>query len=302
MTVQERKDKWLAWIRSQVGYHEIGNNITKYAEDNFDERAYGFSMTGQPWCDFFFDYSFWINFGFETGNTMLYQNGKYGGAAVSNSAAFYRSNGAFYRTPEVGDQAIYLGEQHTGAVVAVYADGTFDCIDGNYSDAVTFRPRLTNATVSGFGRPNWSYGLTNEEPSKESETDISQVKTPINTFNKGDIVRVKEGAVSFDNGVSLAPFVFQMRWKVFSQWNSRVVINESEDGSRQIMTPIDAKYLELVEANIPVIEPQQQIDIQEATVVVETPKITITADTSPIKKPSGIGAILADKIFNFRNK
>lgn len=286
MTVQERKDKWLAWIKSQVGYHEIGNNITKYAEDNFDERAYGFSMTGQPWCDFFFDYGFWINFGFETGNAMLYQTGKYGGAAVMNSASFYRSVGAFYRTPEVGDQAIYLGEQHTGAVVAVYSDGTFDCIDGNYSDAVTFRPRLTQATVIGFGRPNWSYGLDKSVEEKQA-VDICINDEEVEVFNRGDIVRVKHGAVSFDNGAKLASIVFEKEWKVFSQWNRRVVINESIDGTRQIMTPVDASYLEHIETKMVqelVSETSIEIPIDKTIPTsMSEPKIIIMANTSPIQ-------------------
>ncbi len=60
-------------------------------------------------------------------------------------------------TPKPGDLVIYGPPDgnvpgHVGVVVAVHANGAIDTIDGNYSDKVTLRERLSPSKATGNGK------------------------------------------------------------------------------------------------------------------------------------------------------
>ena len=241
MTIEAAKHKWLAWMYSQVGYHETGDNCTRYEHDyDFDEKAYGFSMHGQPWCDHGFDFSFWINFGYELGQKMLYQEGKYGGAACPNSAQFYKSNNAYFYSPEVGDQIFYSNFSHTGGVVAVEGN-QITCIDFNWSDSVCERKlSTTDSSICGYGRPNWSLvESAARSPKTAEEIDDAEEEE---AFQVGQFVKVKPGAKWFD-GKDPHPIVYEHSWEIVQINGERAVLNNSEDGAYHIMSPISTKYL-----------------------------------------------------------
>ena len=159
MTVDEAKQKLITWVRSQVGYHESWDGSNKYGSDgDWDQKLYGFEASNVAWCDVFVDYAFIHCFGYDEGTAMTYQKPA-GYAACSLSADAYKRNGAFYQTPEVGDQIFFYygnGINHTGIVVSV--DGNnIQCVEGNYSDGVGLtRYQLGNSIIAGFGRPNWA--------------------------------------------------------------------------------------------------------------------------------------------------
>lgn len=172
--IQEAKERWKRWLLEQVGYHEEGDNLTKYARDyDYDTRLYGFDMEGKPWCDWFSDLAYCVCFGFEIGAKMTYQWPS-GSAACKTSASFYQQNDAWYHTPEVGDQVFfyYSGDiNHVESVIEVNG-GRFTTVGGNSSDMVKKNEySLGDPKIAGFGRPNWYYTLKslNKEDSKESE-------------------------------------------------------------------------------------------------------------------------------------
>lgn len=145
------------------------NNYTKYAND-FDTKYQSFyngKKNGFAWCDVFVDWCFVTAFGETAARTMLYQPTKSAGAGCPYSANYYRTNGAFYSTPKVGDQ-IFFGtngkETHTGLVYKVDASRVYT-IEGNTSSAsgvvanggaVAKKSYALNyKSIVGYGRPKY---------------------------------------------------------------------------------------------------------------------------------------------------
>lgn len=178
MTINEAKVKLINWANSQVGYHEGLDNYNKYGADgDWDEKLYGFDASHAAWCDVFVDYAFIHTFGYDLGTKMTFQYPN-GYALCRWSADAYKDNGHWFTEPEVGDQIffIYGGDiNHTGIVVAVNGD-QITCVEGNYSDAVGktyYNWRISNQ-IAGFGRPNWSLVVQDEDSKKdEGEPDDS---------------------------------------------------------------------------------------------------------------------------------
>ena len=158
MTKSEAVNKLLTFARSQLGYHESGDNGNKFS--SMTGNLYGWQIHNAPWCDIFVDACFIQTFGYEKGSAMLFQFEGCSGAACANSAQYFKNNGAFFSTPEVGDQAFFYysgGINHTGIVETV-SGSTFTCIEGNSSDSVKRNTySLGNSVVAGFGRPRWKY-------------------------------------------------------------------------------------------------------------------------------------------------
>jgi LysM repeat protein len=253
MTVQEAKNKWVAWHRTQVGYHEVGDNHTKYAQDSdFDTRLYGFDMDGLAWCDYYSDYSFMYNFGFETGVKMTYQYVGCQGAACRYSAEYYKNNDAWYSYPEVGDQVFFYVSgaiNHTECVIELKTDSNgnvigFYTVGGNSSDAVRLNYYSVGAsTIAGFGRPDWS--LVADDISTENTTETASSSDSDDTIHVGSLVSIVPGSTYY-SGLVIPNWVFSHNWYVYSINGNRVVINKSQDGSISIMSPIHIKCLKLV--------------------------------------------------------
>ena len=180
MTIENAKSMLAEWCKSQIGYHEGENNGNKYAlSSDWDEKFYGFSADHVPWCDVFVDAAFITVFGYENGIKMTYQY-PHGFAACSLSAGAYMENGAYYKTPEVGDQIFFYVDgaiNHTGVVVAVNEiHNTIQCVEGNYSDSVAYTSyTISNPTIAGFGRPDWNIVTGIDE---EEQFDIVHGKYP----------------------------------------------------------------------------------------------------------------------------
>ena len=166
MTIQEAKNKLVAWCKEQVGYQEGSNNWNKYAPKWTD--AGGWNAQNQPWCDVFVDCCFIECFGLDIASRLTYQPRGGFSALCSASAQFYKNNGAYYSSPEVGDQVFFNvsgGINHTGIVTKV-GGGIIETVEGNSSDSVRINAYAVGSSyINGFGRPNWSIFSSNDTDS-----------------------------------------------------------------------------------------------------------------------------------------
>lgn len=181
MTVTDAKKKVVSIALSNLGYHEVGNNQTKFAEGSWDNVFYGWELNGQPWCDVFVDYCFVQAFGMERAKKMTYQTAG-GSALCRTSAQYFKDNGAFSSTPQMGDQVFFYSGgaiNHTGLVERVNTSAgtwsSFVAIEGNSSDSVARRTyNRGNSAVAGFGHPKWSVvtGAQVDTDVKEEEEEV----------------------------------------------------------------------------------------------------------------------------------
>lgn len=166
MTVQEAKNKLVAWALAQIGYAEGADNWNKYAPKWAE--AGGWNAQNQPWCDVFVDCGFIECFGVDLAACLTYQQRGRFSALCSASANYYKANGAWFSTPDVGDQVFFNmsgGINHTGIVVGV-SGGIVTTVEGNSSDAVRRNSyAVSSSYIAGFGRPNWSILSGNSTPS-----------------------------------------------------------------------------------------------------------------------------------------
>ena len=169
--------KIIDFAASQLGYHENGTNITKYAEeiDRDYPDFYNGKKQGAAWCDIFVDYCFLHEFGEEQALYMLCQPKKSTGAGCKFSAQFYKSAGRWSNDPEVGDQIFFYSNgdiNHTGIVVDVDAL-VVRTIEGNASDEVRAKTyKKTDERIAGYGHPRYTDTQTDpvEAPSEEPAT------------------------------------------------------------------------------------------------------------------------------------
>lgn len=160
MTQNEAIEKVLDLAKGEIGYHEQGDNVTKYAA-YLDSIAgfYNGPKNGFAWCDVFVDYLFVKSFGADVGRRMVCQPLQSAGAGCLYSAQYYKQAGRWVTYPQPGDQIFFsyaAGEySHTGIVESV-ANGMVNTIEGNTSDMVARRSYpLASSSIVGYGRPNW---------------------------------------------------------------------------------------------------------------------------------------------------
>ena len=202
MTIQEAKAKLVAWANEQVGYKEGANNYNKYAP-KWTQMG-GWNAQNQPWCDVFVDVGFIECFGNDLASQLTYQPKGGFSALCSASAQFYKNNGAYYSSPEVGDQIFFNvsgGINHTGIVVAV-SGGTVTTVEGNSSDMVRRNAYgAGSAYINGYGRPNWGIfegGTPGENPSEDEPEKPTIEGLP--TLKQGDESEVVRAAQFLLNG------------------------------------------------------------------------------------------------------
>lgn len=190
MTIEQAKKKVLDLARTQIGYHETGENLTKYASAyDYDTKLYGFDMNGQPWCDYFVDWLFMVSFGFNAGSMMTFQYSGCAGASCAMSAEYYADAGAYYSKPAVGDQIFFYsggGINHTGIVESV--DGNYvTAIEGNSSDSVRRNVyRLNDPSIAGYGRPVWKLAQSIQNQGNGESEDKNEENENAETFETAD--------------------------------------------------------------------------------------------------------------------
>ena len=196
MTQDQAINKVLDLAESEIGYHEQGDNFTKYAAE-MDSYAgfYNGPKDGYAWCDVFFDWLFVHSFGVDIGREMLCQPFNSAGAGCSFSAQYYKAAGRWFTSPQPGDQIFFsysAGEiSHTGIVERV-AGGAVYTIEGNTSDRVAEKCySLSSSFIVGYGRPRWelvsnvSVDAKPEEP-KPQQTAGETCMATLPTLREGD--------------------------------------------------------------------------------------------------------------------
>ena len=205
MTIAEAKAKLVAWCNEQVGYAEGANNWNKYAPAW--AAAGGWNAQNQPWCDIFVDCGFIECFGIDLASRLTYQPKGGFSALCSASAQYYKDNGAYFNSPEIGDQVFFNvsgGINHTGIVVAV-SGGVVTTVEGNSSDMVRRNAYgIGSAYINGYGRPNWGVfeGGTPDEPIEDppEEKPIEKPTVDLPTLKQGDESEVVRAAQFLLNG------------------------------------------------------------------------------------------------------
>lgn len=152
-------DRVLATARSEIGYIEKATNsqledkTANPGSNNWNKFAafldglgvvYNGAKNGYAWCDCFADYCYIYTLGLSIGMAMTYQPEKGLGAGCTYSMRYYKNAGAFFKTPQRGDQIFFTNDggdtsYHTGIVEKVTADRVYT-IEGNTSSAAGVVP------------------------------------------------------------------------------------------------------------------------------------------------------------------
>ena len=159
MTKDEAVKKVLDIARAEIGYHEQGDNITKYAAEMDRTNWYNGPKNGFPYCDVFYDWLFYKAFGDPLGREMICQPAGSAGAGCLYSAQYYKNAGRWFTTPQPGDQIFFSyspGEYSHNGIVESVSGGQVVTIEGNTSDQVARRSyTLGDSRIVGYGRPRW---------------------------------------------------------------------------------------------------------------------------------------------------
>ena len=175
MTIAEAQEKVASTAISQIGYHEKASNSGLYGSGNngsgnWNKYAYeidhnypGYfngSKNGYEWCTSFVAWCFLTNFGAEATHKMLYTPQKSLAAGCVYAVQYFKSAGAYYSTPQKGDQWFKKDSAgdpcHTGVVVSVNGS-QFDVVEGNANNQVERNTyNVGGYSTHGFGRPKWS--------------------------------------------------------------------------------------------------------------------------------------------------
>lgn len=178
------KQKVIDLALHEVGYHEVGNNLTKYAADlDAIKGFYNGGKNGYAWCDVFVDWCFVKSYGVVGAKELLCQPDNSLGAGCLYSANYFKQHGRFHeRNPQTGDQIFFTyreGEvSHTGLVVDVTSYSVVT-VEGNTSDMVAKRSYpLSDGRIYGYGRPDWGVGSVDEPQEGQGEIVVDHPATP----------------------------------------------------------------------------------------------------------------------------
>lgn len=199
MTQKEAIEKVLNLAISEIGTHETGDNVTKYAAF-LDSMTWFYNglKNGYPWCDVWYDYLFVKSFGVDLGRQMICQPMQSAGAGCMFSAQYYKQAGRWVTYPQPGDQIFFsykAGEySHTGIVESV-ANGMVNTIEGNTSDMVARRSYpLASSSIVGYGRPNWDLVADSDADDFEDTDFDTMVTESINSYSDGILRKGARGS------------------------------------------------------------------------------------------------------------
>lgn len=185
-------EKAVNFALSQVGYREGAGNRNVYAQE-LDSVNYFAPQRkqGVAWCSIFIDDVIYNASGKDKAKTYraLYQPSYDNlSAACPFAARYFRKNGAWSSTPQVGSQ-IFFGkvgsETHTGLVVAVGVS-TITTVEGNKSNMVQkCSYSKSNSNIAGYGLIKYDTAPQPTPPTPSK--DEYKVKT-----NSGDSLRLRK--------------------------------------------------------------------------------------------------------------
>lgn len=182
--------KVLQIAQSEVGYHEQGDNFTKFAEELDRIRYFNTPKQNLAWCATFVCWCFVKAYGAEAARRVLFQPERDNcAAACSYAANYFKQRGRFGLSPKIGAQ-IFFGQNagdHTGLVYSYDAARVYT-IEGNSDDQVARRSYdLTNPWIAGYGYPDYESlpngGEADGEQPEEPEEDTPVVEPDKNSFD-----------------------------------------------------------------------------------------------------------------------
>ena len=172
-------DKVLSIARNEIGYHEVGNNITKYA-DEIDRTAFNNGpKNGYAWCAVFQEWLFFKAFGERIAMQMLNIPNGSSAAGCEFFMQYFIGAGAFHRSvPKPGDIVFFYvsgGVNHVGIVEKV-EEACVYTIEGNSGDSVRRNSyMISDPSIAGYGTPN--YALVDGETEEEAPAGESVIST-----------------------------------------------------------------------------------------------------------------------------
>ena len=177
-------DKVLNIARNEIGYHEVGNSITKYA-DEIDRTAFNNGpKNGYAWCAVFQEWLFFKAFGERMAMKMLNIPNGSSAAGCEFFMQYFIGAGAFHRSvPKPGDIVFFYvsgGVNHVGIVEKV-EEACVYTIEGNSGDSVRRNSYMISETsIAGYGTPN--YALVDGETGDEDDEEEPAVENVISTL------------------------------------------------------------------------------------------------------------------------
>lgn len=162
--------------RRYLGYHEIGDNVTQFAEDLDKTEMYNGPKNGYAWCDLWCDYCVWEASGRSLSEALyvLCQPLKSAGAGCLYSAQYYKAAGRWGNEPREGAQIFFhaggVDYGHTG-LVERFDESHVYTIEGNTSDMVARRTyNRFDACINGYGYPRYAEE-DGEDETEQGEND-----------------------------------------------------------------------------------------------------------------------------------
>ena len=209
MTIDEGKQKLVAWCNSQVGTREGPNNWNPYAErlDKIDNLTWG-PKQNQPWCGEFVLCAFVECFGVDTALELQCSSRPTSIPLCSAGAGNFKQAGRWNVNPQVGDVVFFVVNgaiNHTGIVTSV-GMGAITTVEGNSGDMVSRNTYpLNSPRIAGYGRPRWE-AVQRAEPDEtepvEDETFTPAEDNPavpgfavnLRTLQRGDVSEIVRAA------------------------------------------------------------------------------------------------------------
>lgn len=148
--------KLLTVAAAEVGYHEKGDNYTKYGQEIDQTDFFNGPKNGYAWCCTFVAWCFWKAFGHDRAMELMCIPSYSCAAGCSFSANYYKAAARWSTTPKIGAQVYFRGYAHTGIVESV-TSGYITTIEGNTSDCVARRTyRIGDSQIDGYGIPDFA--------------------------------------------------------------------------------------------------------------------------------------------------
>lgn len=120
----------------KVAEAELAKGVREinHSNDSVDIRRYkNGAANNLPWCQYFASYCFGAGQGSSNNDTFGFDGSTQNVKCKADNLGYYARKNTGY-TPKVGDLAMWTKSAtsgHVGIVSAVYADGSFDVIEGN---------------------------------------------------------------------------------------------------------------------------------------------------------------------------
>lgn len=172
-------------------------NYTKYARDLDAVKFFNTPKNGYSWCAVFVAWCFFIAFGLELALKLLCQSLGSCGAGVKAAAQYYKGKGRFHTSgPQPGDQVFFVQRNSSGFITSWLHTGLVDTVEGGYVYTIEGntsgasgvisngggvcrkRYALTDTSIGGYGRPDWSL-----VPKPEKENSMKELTKTYKTLN-----------------------------------------------------------------------------------------------------------------------